>query len=119
MRVWEGELIENRTEYCIQLSDKTSFKVSCLEKKAIFYIAPWKYEQSFLLLTCPHQSSTAQNHKRKESNQEKSWVLTDLKVLIEQKACVFVEKEKQKQPLLFSRDLGQIEHMDIQASTVR
>lgn len=118
MRSWEGEFIENRTEYYIQWCDKTSFKVSWIAKKLDSTLSP-ENMNNFLLLTCFHSSSTTQSHKRKELNQEKSWVLIDWKALIEQKVCVSVKKEKQKQPLLFSRELGQIELTDIQASTAR
>lgn len=115
---WEAELIEHRTEPCIQRSEK-SFEEGWAGIKTIFYIVPWKYRQSFLLLTCCHFSSGIESHKRKESNKDKSCVVTDQWVPCGKKGLLLYRKEKQEHPLPFSRELAQIEDLNIQAGTAR
>jgi len=77
MKDWEGEFIEHRPEYYMQWTEKKSFEVRWVGKNIILCIVSWKYRQSFLLLTCCHISSGIDGHKRKESNKDRSCVVTD------------------------------------------
>lgn len=114
MKNCEEEFIEHITEDYIQWSEKTSFEVSWVGKKTVFYVVPWKYRQSFHLLTCWHSSSDIDSHKKKESNKEKSCV--DIgQYYVQRKACVSMGKEKQEHPCLYSSRLAGTEDLDIQA----
>lgn len=66
-------------------------------------------------------SSRIESHRRKEWNKEKSWIVILLisEHHVERKVYVSIGKEQQEHPLLFSRELAQIEDLDIQASTAR